>query len=35
MDKTGRAVISGSRLFNIVFGLPRTEKNIIGSFGTF
>ncbi|HEX6567016.1 MAG TPA: L,D-transpeptidase [Chthoniobacterales bacterium] len=32
MDKTGRAVIFGSRLFNIVF---RTEENITRSFGTF
>jgi len=34
MDKTARAVISGSRLFNIAFGLPRTEENITRSFGT-
>jgi hypothetical protein len=35
MDKTGRAVISGSRLFNTVFGLPRNEENITRSLGTF
>ena len=35
MDKTGRAVISGSRLFNIGFGLPRNEENITRSLGTF
>jgi hypothetical protein len=29
LDKTERAVISGSRLFNIVLGLPRHEENII------
>jgi hypothetical protein len=35
MDKTGRAVISGSRLFNTVFGLPRHGENITRSLGTF
>ena len=35
MDKTGRAVISGSRLFNTVFGLPRNEENITRSLGMF
>jgi hypothetical protein len=35
MDKTGRAVISGSRLFNTVFGLPRNAENIARSLGPF
>ena len=35
MDKTLRAVISGSRLFNTVFGLPRNAENITRSLGTF
>jgi len=35
MDKTWRAVISGSRLFNAVFGLPRKAENITRSLGTF
>src|ERR1700751_1588876 len=35
MDKTWRAVISGSRLFNTVFGLPRNGENIARSLGTF
>jgi len=35
MDKTLRAVISGSRLFNTVFGLPRNGENITRSLGTF
>jgi hypothetical protein len=35
MDETGRAVISGSRLLNVVFGLPRNGKNIARSLGTF
>jgi hypothetical protein len=35
MDKTARAVVSGSRLFNTVFGLPRNADNITRSLGTF
>src|ERR1700751_1922246 len=35
MDKTLRAVISGSRLFNTVFGLPRSGENITRSLATF
>jgi hypothetical protein len=35
MGKTSRAVISGSRLFNTVFGLPRNGENIARSLGTF
>jgi hypothetical protein len=35
MVKTGRAAISGSRLFNIVIGLLRNGKNITRSIGTF
>ena len=35
LDKTGRAVVSGSRMFNTVFGLPRNVENIARSFGTF
>jgi hypothetical protein len=35
MGKTPRAVISGSRLFNAVFGLPRDGENIARSLGTF
>jgi hypothetical protein len=34
MGKTSRAVIPGSRLFNTLFGLPRTGKNIIRSLAT-
>jgi hypothetical protein len=34
MDKTLRAVICGSRLFNTVFGLPRNAENITRSLGT-
>jgi hypothetical protein len=34
MGKTRRAVISGSRLFNTVFGLPRNAENITRSLGT-
>jgi len=34
MDKTRRAVVSGSRLFNTVFGLPRNGENITRSLGT-
>jgi hypothetical protein len=33
--KTSRSVISGSRLFNTVFSLPRHEENIARSLGTF
>src|ERR1700747_2448108 len=32
MDKTSRAVIPGSRLFNTLFGLCRSERNIAGFF---
>jgi hypothetical protein len=35
MDKTSRAVILGSRLFNTVFGLPRNAENITRSLGPF
>ena len=35
MNKTARAVVSGSRLFNTVFGLPRNAENITRSLGTF
>ena len=35
MDKTARAVVSGSRLFNTVFGLPCNAENITRSLGTF
>jgi hypothetical protein len=35
MGKTGRAVISGSRLFNTVFGLPCNAENITKSLTTF
>jgi hypothetical protein len=35
MDRTRRAAISGSRLFNTVFGLPRNAENITKSLGTF
>jgi hypothetical protein len=35
MGKTSRAVISGSRLFNIAFGLPRNGENIARPSGTF
>ena len=35
MNKTARAVVSGSRLFNTVFGLPRNGENITRSLGTF
>ena len=35
MDKTERAVISGSRLFNTVFGLPRNGENITSCLVTF
>jgi hypothetical protein len=35
MDKTLRAVISGSRLFNTVFGLPRNAEHMTRSLGTF
>jgi hypothetical protein len=35
MDKTRRTVLSGSRLFNTVFGLPRNAENIARSLGTF
>ena len=35
MGKTARAVISGSRLFNTVFGLPRNGENITRSLGPF
>jgi hypothetical protein len=34
MDKKSRAIIPGSRLFNALLGLPRTNKNIVGSLGT-
>ena len=34
MDKTRRAVVSGSRLFNPLFGLPRNGENITRSLGT-
>jgi hypothetical protein len=34
-NKTARAVISGSRLFNTVFGLSRNAENIRRSLGTF
>ncbi|MFZ0505352.1 MAG: hypothetical protein WAM44_16660, partial [Chthoniobacterales bacterium] len=33
MDKTPRAVIPGSRLFNTLFSLPRTGKNFARSLG--
>jgi hypothetical protein len=33
MGQTLRAVIPGSRLFNIIFGLPRVGKNIMRSVG--
>jgi hypothetical protein len=35
MDKTTRAVVSGSRLFNTGSGLPRNKENIPRSLGTF
>jgi hypothetical protein len=35
MGETSRAVISGSRPFNTVFGLPRDGENIAKSSGTF
>ena len=35
MDKTLRAVISGSRLFNTLFGLPHNGENITRSLGSF
>jgi hypothetical protein len=35
MDKTQRAVVSGSRPFYTVFGLPRNEENITRFLGTF
>jgi hypothetical protein len=34
MDKTTRAVIRGSRLFNTLLGLPRTGRNITSYLGT-
>ena len=34
MDKTSRAVIPRSRLFNTLFGLPRSRKNTATSLGT-
>jgi hypothetical protein len=33
-DKTARAVVPGSRLFNTIFDLPRTGKNITRPLGT-
>jgi hypothetical protein len=35
MGKTWRAVISGSRLFNTVFGIPRNGENITRSLAAF
>ena len=35
MDKTLRAVIPGSRLFNTLFGVPRNGENITRSLGSF
>jgi hypothetical protein len=35
IDKTSRAVISGSRLFNTIFGLPRNGENIARFLGAF
>ena len=33
LDKTSRWVVSGSRLFNLMFGLPRAGKNVRGRQG--
>jgi hypothetical protein len=33
--KPSRAVVRGSRLFNTIFGLPRTERNVTRTLGTF
>jgi hypothetical protein len=35
MDEKARAVVSGRRLFNTVFGLPRHAEKITRSLGTF
>jgi hypothetical protein len=35
INKIARAVVSGSRLFNTVFGLPRNGENITRPLGTF
>ena len=34
LERTSRAVVSGSRLFNTIFGIPRSGKNITGSLDT-